>query len=77
LRRRHRLLLSALRPNSVALVDAFAFPDYLLHSALGREDGDVYRGLLDMAWGSPLNATQEGPAWQEVLRPVLAAQSRL
>ncbi|GLC45233.1 hypothetical protein PLESTB_000722200 [Pleodorina starrii] len=77
LRRRHRLLLAALRPNAVALVDAFAFPDYLLNSALGRADGDVYRGLLEMARGSPLNATQEGPAWPEVLRPVLAARSRL
>ncbi|GLI67460.1 hypothetical protein VaNZ11_011657 [Volvox africanus] len=77
LRRRHRLLLTDLRPNAVALVDAFGFPDYLLNSALGRADGDVYRGLLDMARGSPLNATQEGPAWPDVLKPVLAARSRL
>ncbi|KAG2435906.1 hypothetical protein HXX76_007101 [Chlamydomonas incerta] len=77
LRRAHRGLLAALRPNAVALVDAFAFPDYLLHSALGRQDGDVYRGLLDMARGSPLNDTEEGPAWAEVLRPVLAARSRM
>ncbi|PNH11730.1 Peroxisomal acyl-coenzyme A oxidase 2 [Tetrabaena socialis] len=73
----HRGLLAALRPNAVALVDAFAFPDYLLHSALGRRDGDVYRGLLDMAAGSPLNASAEGPAWEGVLRPVLAARSRM
>lgn len=71
------MLLSALRPDAVGLVDAFAFPDYLLNSALGRADGDVYRGLLDMARSSPLNATQEGPAWQDVLRPVLAPRSRL
>ncbi|EFJ46884.1 hypothetical protein VOLCADRAFT_92640 [Volvox carteri f. nagariensis] len=57
LRRRHRLLLTALRPNAVALVDAFAFPDYLLNSALGRADGDVYRGLLDMAPADATTAT--------------------
>ncbi|KXZ49049.1 hypothetical protein GPECTOR_23g135 [Gonium pectorale] len=76
LRRCHRQLLAALRPNAVGLVDAFGLPDYLLNSALGREDGDVYRGLLDMAAASPLNATQEGPAWEGVLKPVLAAQPR-
>jgi hypothetical protein len=30
-------------------VDAFGWEDYALNSALGREDGDVYRALLDMA----------------------------
>ena len=36
-------LLAAVRPDAVALVDAFGFDDYLLNSALGRKDGDVYR----------------------------------
>ena len=36
-------LLAAVRPDAVALVDAFGFEDYLLNSALGRRDGDVYR----------------------------------
>jgi hypothetical protein len=36
-------------------------------------DGDVYRALLDMAQGSPLNATQEGPAWHGLLKPAMAA----
>lgn len=36
-------LLRDIRPNAVALVDGFGFEDYLLHSALGRRDGDVYR----------------------------------
>jgi hypothetical protein len=36
-------LLAAIRPDAVALVDAFGFEDYLLNSALGRRDGDVYR----------------------------------
>ena len=36
-------LLAAVRPDAVALVDAFGYDDYLLNSALGRKDGDVYR----------------------------------
>ncbi|KAK9834972.1 hypothetical protein WJX81_000797 [Elliptochloris bilobata] len=64
-------LLAALRPDAVALVDAFGIEDYLLNSALGRADGDVYRALLAAARASPLNATQAGPAWDPVLRPLL------
>ncbi|MEW5313953.1 MAG: hypothetical protein WDW38_005483 [Sanguina aurantia] len=71
LRARQRALLSELRPHAVPLVDAFALEDYSLNSALGREDGDVYRALLAMAQGSPLNATEEGPAWEHVLKPVM------
>ena len=33
----------------MALVDAFGIEDYVLNSALGRQDGDVYTALLDMA----------------------------
>lgn len=36
-------VLRELRPDAVALVDAFAIPDYVLDSSLGRFDGDVYR----------------------------------
>lgn len=36
-------LLRDIRPNAVALVDGFGFEDYMLNSALGRKDGDVYR----------------------------------
>ena len=38
-------LLAAMRPNAVALVDAFDIPDLQLKSALGR-----YDGLLGPAW---------------------------
>ena len=31
-------------------------------------DGDVYRALLAAAQASPLNATEEGPAWEAVLK---------
>jgi acyl-CoA oxidase len=42
-------LLAYLRPQAVPLVDAFKLPDYLLSSALGRSDGEVYRALFDFA----------------------------
>ncbi len=77
LRTCHRSLLVSLRPNAVALVDAFAFTDYALNSALGRYDGDVYRAMLEMAQGSPLNATEEGPAWHDVLKPAMHNRSKL
>lgn len=67
-----RALLRSLRPDAVSLVDAFGLSDYELNSALGRADGDVYSALLDMARGSPLNDTPEGPAWHGVLQPALA-----
>lgn len=56
-----------LRPNAISLVDSWAFTDYELHSALGRQDGDVYRALLSMAKGSPLNRTDEGVVSKRLL----------
>jgi acyl-CoA oxidase len=66
-----RLLLQQLRPNAISLVDAWAFTDYELSSAIGRADGDVYNALFDMAQGSPLNSSDEGPAWETVLKPAM------
>lgn len=31
----------------------------------------MYAAMLEMAQGSPLNATQEGPAWEAVLKPAM------
>nr|AWK67839.1 ACOX [Dunaliella tertiolecta] len=77
IRQRQNALLLELRPNAVALVDAFGIEDYVLNSALGRQDGDVYTALLDMAQGSPLNSSQEGPAWHTVLKPVMVKHSKM
>jgi len=68
--------LAALRPAAVALVDAFSLPDYLLDSALGASDGDVYRRLFAGAAPSPLSATPEGAGWAPVLRDLLAPTRR-
>lgn len=51
-------LLSQLRPNAVALVDAFDFPDRKLNSVLGRYDGNCYEHMYEWARRSPLNATE-------------------
>lgn len=57
-------LLRQLRPNVVALVDAFDFHDKKLNSVLGRYDGNVYENMFEWARNSPLNTT-------EVSQPVL------
>ena len=69
-------LLLKLRPEVVCLVDAFAHDDYSLNSAIGAYDGDVYNRLYEMAKGSPFNDTQEGPAWDDLLKPFLTRRGR-
>jgi len=48
-------LLQSLRPNAVALVDAFDIPDRVLCSAIGSYDGNVYEALFEAAKNSELN----------------------
>lgn len=38
---------------------------------------NVCRALLEMAQSSPLNDSQEGPAWEGVLQPRLAPHAKL
>ena len=47
--------LEAIRPNAVALVDAFDIPDHILNSSLGAYDGRVYERLFEEAKHNPLN----------------------
>ncbi|GAA6050970.1 hypothetical protein JCM3770_005348 [Rhodotorula araucariae] len=65
LRSRVHALLAELRPQAVSLVDAWGCPDYLLNSALGRADGDVYPALVRFAQGEPLNQTRFNVAIDE------------
>ena len=67
-------LCEALRPDVIALTDAFDFPDRVLNSALGKEDGNVYEALLTEARASSLNTRPDGsrntvPSFVEALRP--------
>ena len=58
-------LMSAIRPHAVKLVDAWSVPDYLLDSALGRYDGDVYNDLFRRAHKeNPLNQETFNPDWE-------------
>lgn len=56
-------LLAEIRPNAVALVDAFDFTDRTLGSVLGRYDGDVYENLFKWAKSSPLNEKEVSLRW--------------
>ncbi|CAG8665246.1 16109_t:CDS:2, partial [Dentiscutata heterogama] len=61
-------LLNEIRPNAVALVDAFNLPDYLLNSALGRYDGKVYETMIEWASKEPLNGvTPDINPYSEIL----------
>lgn len=58
-------LMARVRPHAVCLVDAWAVPDYLLGSALGRYDGDVYNALFQKAHReNPLNMLTFNPDWR-------------
>ncbi|OJJ05933.1 hypothetical protein ASPVEDRAFT_308436 [Aspergillus versicolor CBS 583.65] len=55
-------LMKKIRPHAVSLVDAWSIPDYLLDSALGRQDGDVYNALWKKAHlENPLNLDTFNP----------------
>ena len=60
-----------MRPDAVALVDAFDFSDTQLGSAIGKYDGNVYPALFEQAKRNPLN--QKGVDWgyQQFLKPII------
>ncbi|KAJ1394064.1 Acyl-coenzyme A oxidase, N-terminal [Sesbania bispinosa] len=64
------------RPNAIALVDAFNYTDHYLGSVLGRSDGDVYPNLYKEAWNDPLNDSVVPDGFQEYIRPMLKQQLR-
>ncbi|KAL5380263.1 hypothetical protein DPSP01_007838 [Paraphaeosphaeria sporulosa] len=58
-------VMGELRPHAVKLVDAWAVPDWLLDSALGRYDGKVYEDLFERAHRkNPLNRTTFNVDWR-------------
>lgn len=64
------IALDVLRPEAVSLVDCFEFPDVVLNSTIGRQDGNVYEASYEAAVKSPLNQT-EIPVWLEKIQPFL------
>ncbi|XAR70483.1 Acyl-CoA oxidase [Bertholletia excelsa] len=71
-----RSLYSQLRPNAIALVDAFNYTDHFLGSILGCYDGNVYPKLYDAAWKDPLNESVVPDGYHEYIRPMLKQQLR-
>lgn len=66
-----REALRKVRPDAVALADAWDFSDFRLKSALGRYDGDVYPAIIEASRRDPLNATEPGPGYREHLRGMI------
>jgi len=64
-------LMNAIRPNAVAVVDAFDIPDRVLCSVIGRYDGNVYEALYEQALKSPLNQRDPFDGYKENLQPYL------
>ncbi|XP_043697495.1 peroxisomal acyl-coenzyme A oxidase 1-like [Telopea speciosissima] len=71
-----RSLYSQVRPNAIALVDAFNYTDHFLGSVLGRYDGNVYPKLYEEAWKDPLNDSVVPDGYHEYIKPMLKQQLR-
>ncbi|XP_058778181.1 peroxisomal acyl-coenzyme A oxidase 1-like [Vicia villosa] len=71
-----RSLYSQVRPNAIALVDAFNHSDHLLGSTLGRYDGNVYPKLYEEAWKDPLNDSVVPDGIRQYVQPILRQQLR-
>ncbi|XP_017337622.1 peroxisomal acyl-coenzyme A oxidase 1 isoform X1 [Ictalurus punctatus] len=71
---RIKALMAEIRPNAVALVDAFDYRDEMLNSTLGRYDGNVYENMFEWAKSSPLNRTEVHESYYKHMKPL---QSKL
>lgn len=71
-----RSLYSQVRPNAIALVDAFNYTDHFLGSILGCYDGNVYPKLYEAAWKDPLNDSVVPDGYHQYIRPLLKQQIR-
>ncbi|XP_033727591.1 peroxisomal acyl-coenzyme A oxidase 1-like [Pecten maximus] len=68
--RKMMYLLEEIRPNAVALVDSFDYPDKALDSCLGRYDGDVYKALYEYSKASPLNKKDVLDSYTTYIQPL-------
>lgn len=71
LQRRLEEVLKKLRPDAVAITDAFDFDDNVLSSALGCYDGNVYERLFDAALKHPLNRKTVPDFFEAHLKPFM------
>jgi acyl-CoA oxidase len=61
---------SQIRPDALALVDAWDFPDAALNSTIGGYDGNIYEAQYKAAVSSPLNQKRI-PGFFEKIKPYL------
>ena len=59
-------LLSKIRPDAVALVDAFDWRDETLSSTIGCYDGNVYEKMLAMSKRGPMNKFEVAPGIKHI-----------
>jgi len=64
-------VMEALRPDALALVDAFDIPDRVLNSTIGRADGNIYEALFEATKKSLLNQVDPFVGYDTALRPHL------
>ncbi|GIY03206.1 peroxisomal acyl-coenzyme A oxidase 3 [Caerostris darwini] len=60
-------LCSDLKDEAVSLVDVIAPPDFILNSAIGRSDGEVYKNMYDAIIQTP-GSLDRAPWWKEFLQ---------
>lgn len=63
-------LLKQIRENAVGYADSWNFSDYVLTSAIGGYDGNVYETLLDWAKSDPINKNDVLDCYQTALKPI-------
>ncbi|XP_014666561.1 PREDICTED: peroxisomal acyl-coenzyme A oxidase 1-like [Priapulus caudatus] len=62
---------TVIRPNAVALMDAYEHPDVMLNSVLGCYDGNVYTRIFESVQKEPMNKSEVHPAYYKVLQQKL------
>ena len=67
-------IMREIRPNAVALVDAFNHSDRDLNSALGRYDGNVYEALFEWTKRDPMNKTDVVACYEDTIKPIVTKQ---
>lgn len=63
-------VLTDVRPDAVALCDAFNWRDSQLDSTLGRSDGAVYEAIYEQAKKSPLNQSDTMLGWEDLSKVI-------
>jgi acyl-CoA oxidase len=67
-------LLTKLRPQMIPLLEAWAFPDNMLVSAIGNSYGDIYETQLEWARNSRLNKSPVPKGFKEYMQPILTGK---